>query len=226
MSTRRPDARPPAPVLVGLSGRPGVGKHEVARILAESHGFRGVAIIDPIRDMLYELDPMLGNGLTLRMLVDDLGWTTATRHRLYGPEVCRLLQSFECGVGQDMISATLWTDLAACACRELIDSGHPVVVTDIRRPEQAGMISRLGGTVVQVVRPVCDSGEHVDRQDEHPNRAAAVPVRADRILCNDGDLALLRARVVELAENLQEGLVHETGRRARAADDRFGKESA
>lgn len=108
----RPDARPPAPILVGLTGRLGVGKHEVAHILAQSHGFRGIAITDPIRDMLYELDPILGNGLTLRMLVDDLGWTAAARHRLYGPEVCRLLQSFECGVGQDMISATLWTDLA------------------------------------------------------------------------------------------------------------------
>lgn len=185
-------------MLVGLHGLMGVGKDTVAAIWAETHGMRRVALADPLREMLYELDPMLGDQVTVRMLVDRVGWDAAKRHRLHGPEVRRLLQTLATEVIRDMISATAFTDLAERHIHDLRETGEPVVVTDVRFSNEAGMIRRLGGYIVSVVRPgTAEPGSG------HRSEASGLP--CDLVLFNDGDLVALRRRAVDTIEHLLGG---------------------
>lgn len=185
-------------MLVGLAGNAGAGKDTVAGILREAYGFVRVALADPVRDMLYELDPIIGPDLTLRALVDEVGWDAAERHRLHGPEVRRLQQVFATEVGRNMISPTLWTDLGAQHITELRETGQPVVVTDVWFANEAEMVRSLGGWVVRVLRPgagLCGlAASHASERLE---------LTCDLTLPNDGDLTLLTARTVELAEHLR-----------------------
>lgn len=187
----------PSPLLIGLAGNAAAGKDTVAAILREAHGFVRIGLADPVRDMLYELDPIVGPGLTLRSLVDDIGWDAARRHRLHGPEVRRLQQVLATEVGQNMISPALWTDLAARHIAELRDAGHPVAVADVRFAGEADLVRRLGGTVVRVLRP--GARLHGTAASHAGERLDLTP---DLTLLNDGDLTLLTARTVELAEHL------------------------
>lgn len=178
-------SRSDRPLLIGLHGRAGAGKDTVALMWGTSHGFQRVALADPLREALYELDPMLATGLTVRMLVDSVGWEAAKRHRLYGPEVRRLLQVLATEVVRDMISPTAWVDIAEQHITELRDAGSSVVVTDVRFPNEADMIRRLGGHIVRVDRlgPAESGSQH---------RSETASIHADLVLSNDFDLASLR----------------------------------
>ena len=47
-------------MIIGLAGYAQSGKDTVAKFLVENHGFERVAFADPIRDLLYELNPIVG----------------------------------------------------------------------------------------------------------------------------------------------------------------------
>ena len=46
-------------MIIGLSGYARSGKDAVAQVLVSEFGFKRVAFADPIRDLLYEMDPKI-----------------------------------------------------------------------------------------------------------------------------------------------------------------------
>jgi len=119
-------------MIIGLSGYAQSGKDTVANYLVENHGFTRVAFADPIRELLYKMNPIVGfefdgGGWDLKTVVDRDGWDVAKQE----PEVRRLLQAL--GVGaRTVIDSDIWINKAIST----VGDGH-YVITDVRFQNEA-----------------------------------------------------------------------------------------
>lgn len=151
--------------LIGLSGYARTGKDEAAKVLVDKYGFTRVAFADKLRDVLYALNPVVGD--TLWMDENDLGSVRARttlvflqdvidlytwdgyKETSYGDEIRRLLQRLGTEAGRNLLGTNIWVDAALTGHHE----NAKIVVTDVRFPNEAERIKELGGIVVRVSRP-------------------------------------------------------------------------
>ncbi|WP_229398149.1 deoxynucleotide monophosphate kinase family protein [Micromonospora okii] len=185
----------PPPPLVGLLGRARAGKDTVAARLVEAHGFRRYAFADALKEAALIADPIVvpvdtvAGSRRLSEVVAEVGWEGAKEIR----EVRRTLQ--QVGVGVRHLDPHFWVSVVM---DEVTDPTRrvPVVITDVRFPNEAASIRAAGGTLVRVVRP----GQ--DESDRHVSEVALLdhPVAAE--ITNGSTLAALRAQVDALAHML------------------------
>jgi len=148
-------------MIIGLSGYAQSGKDTVAKYLVEQRGFKRVAFADPIRDLLYELNPIISTvasePMYLRGRVDRDGWDEAKK----SPEVRRLLQVL--GVGaRTVIDTEIWV---AKALRTMSDEGN-YVITDVRFQNEATTLRLAGAEIWRVERAGVDAvNSHVSEHD-------------------------------------------------------------
>lgn len=189
------------PPLVGLIGKKRAGKDTFAAVLVEEFGFARVAFADPLKEMAYTIDPLLPADGTDRYslceAVEDMGWE---RVKDEYPEARRFLQNLGDGVRQfdpefwvraGMAKAnalrTESTTLYAWAKNEVATLGpYPVVITDVRYPNEADAIRDAGGILVRIVRPGVDDG------DTHASETALDRYDADQLVLNDTSLTDLQ----------------------------------
>lgn len=189
------DPRP----LLGLHGRARVGKDTAAEFLVDECGYaRTLALADGVRDCLEALDPYLWGGARLVEAVETLGWDVLKRDRLHMREARRLMQYFGTEVGRDLVSPTLWTDLAVHRLKERRDEG-PAIITDVRFADEADWVRSLGGTVLGIRRP--DARSFLDQ------KAAAHASEVEAVKCetwvdNDADLETFHDRIVAFGTSL------------------------
>lgn len=144
------------PPLIGLTGRAGTGKDTVAGHLVELHGYHRVAFADAIKASAYAADPYVdafgfAPGMEcyrLSAIVDAVGWDAAKRQH---PDVRRYLQRH--GVAVRDALPGCWVTIAGRAIDAHRDAGHPVVVTDVRFPDEVAAIKARGGFMFRVCRP-------------------------------------------------------------------------
>jgi hypothetical protein len=139
-----------APVL-GLSGQMQSGKDTFAKFLVEHHGWMRVAYADALKRVALELDPVVGTTSTelrLRYAVEQLGWDAA---KTLVPEVRRTLQAL--GVAVRSVAPNFWIDLVAEQVHGARAAGIPVVITDVRFPNEAEDVVRMGGKILRIERP-------------------------------------------------------------------------
>ena len=148
------------PQLIGLGDRARVGNDTAGAILVD-HGFVRVAYADGVREAALTLNPMVGaHQLLLSEVIDEFGFE-GVKETPFGPEVRRLLQRLGTEVGRQMISESIWTDLAERKIRTLMAQGHSVVVTDCRFDNEAHHIHSLGGQMWRLNRlGVAIEGSH------------------------------------------------------------------
>jgi len=174
-------------VIVGLCGRKRSGKDTLAEELVERYGYTRVAFADPLREMLLALDPVVEQGdytRTLRVsdMVATRGWEDAKAH----PEVRRLLQRLGTEAGRVTLGENVWID----AARRKIDAIEgPVVVTDVRFPNEADAIKDWGGYLARVVRPGYESSD-----DTHVSESAMDDYLTYADVQNDGTVTELKAK--------------------------------
>jgi hypothetical protein len=150
-------------MIIGLSGYAQSGKDTVSKYLVENHGFERVAFADPIRDLLYEMNPVLDLDLVkeeftrLKTLVDAVGWDSAKQH----PEVRYLLQAL--GVGaRTIIDEDIWI---IKAIRTMSGDGN-YVVTDVRFQNEATTLRLSGAKIWRVERTGVEAvNDHVSEHD-------------------------------------------------------------
>src|SRR5690625_1508688 len=121
-----------SPHLIGIHGHAGSGKDTVAQMLMPM-GYEQFAFADNVREALIRLDPLLTTDTSLCHLVETMGWEQMKRHRIYGPEVRRLMQAMGTGVGQEMFGTRLWSHMLE---EEIADTGgfgngRRVVISDV-----------------------------------------------------------------------------------------------
>jgi hypothetical protein len=163
--------------VIGLAGYAQSGKDTLANMLVEQQGYTRLAFADVLRECLYALDPSLRTPrATLRNYVDHLGWDEAKRN----PEVRELLQRLGTEVGRNILGPDIWVETAM----RKVEPGGKYVFTDVRFPNEADAIARIG-KVIRIIRtgygPV----------NGHPSETAVDDYPYDGILLNDGDLSAL-----------------------------------
>lgn len=160
--------------LIGIAGRKRSGKDTLAARLVNVHGYTRVAFADPLRAMALALDPLVrtnaGHVLRLSELVAFDGWEHAKEHT----EVRRTLQRLGTEAGRQVLGDTIWIDTAM----RLVDAmPGPVVITDVRYPNEADAIRAAGGIVLRVDRPgLVSSDVHVSEtaMDDYPHYTARI----------------------------------------------------
>ena len=177
------------PPLIGLTGQKRVGKDSVAAVLVEEFGYRRLAFADALKAAALSLDPIVTRGIgsgRLSFYVSILGWEAAKDV----PEVRRTLQRLGTAIRDH--DRNVWVRPVATAIAEDDD---PVVVTDVRFPNEADMIRDLGGIVLRVERP------GMENDDPHPSEAGIAELDADGVIHNRGDLAELAETARWIASN-------------------------
>lgn len=188
----------PLPRLIGLSGKKRSGKDTFAAGLVE-RGATRVAFADPLKEAALALDPLVGrpaypnvlapqSDVRLSTYVGALGWERAKEH----PEVRRLLQNY--GVAIREIDPEFWVRAGMTKAASIDD---PVVVTDVRFPNEADKIRELGGHVVRIVRPGFESAPGA-----HECETALDGYVADLTFVNDSTIEDLRDQAIDLGDIL------------------------
>lgn len=130
-------------LIVGLHGRKRSGKGEVAsRFMAR--GFALLKFADPLKAMLQAF------GLSQAEIDGDL--KEAPCDKLCGRTPRWAMQSIGTEWGRVLIADGLWLDHWRRRVAAL-PAGQPVVVDDVRFPNEAELVRSLGGVIVTITRP-------------------------------------------------------------------------
>lgn len=178
------------PPIIGLLGKREAGKDSLGAIMVERYGCQRFAFADRLKAVLEEINPITDAALGWR-LSDEIrrggGWDGAKQAH----EVRRLLQTT--GEAMRGIDPWIWAQKTLV---EIQEATGPVVVTDVRHPEEAWALGLWGATLVRVIRPGTDTG------DTHPSETALDDWPVDLCVHNDGTLEDLASDADVLAEML------------------------
>lgn len=193
-------------MLVGLLGKKRSGKDTLASFLVSDHGFTRYAFADPLKAAALATDPLIrvepdetgqvyGPGGVigvahyerLSTIVGDLGWDRAKDLR----EVRRYLQALGVAM-REHVDEDLWVRTTLERAQR---TPGPVVITDVRFPNEADEVQRRGGFLVRIVRPDRPEGFG----DNHVSETALDGRVVNFIIPNDGTLDDLRTWATRLA---------------------------
>ena len=181
--------------LLGMMGQKRSGKDTAAGFLLTERGFARYGFADALKAAAYHLNPLVGSVALpdslvgekrLRDVVDALGWEGAKEC----PEVRRTLQEY--GMSIRAIEPGFWVSAAmrpAAAARLT----QPVVITDVRFPNEADAIRAAGGRLVRVDRP------GLPDDDGHASEHAWRSIEPDVVLVNDSTIEHLFEQVARIA---------------------------
>lgn len=143
--------------IIAVMGVAGSGKTIVARRL-EKYGFARTRFASPIKDML-----RVGLGLTEAQLDgDDKAQPIAD---LGGVSARVMMQTLGTDWGRRMIHPDLW---AMVWKRHAAKLDGPIVVDDLRFPNEAAAIREMGGAIWRVYRPGLVTMDHAsERSQKH-----------------------------------------------------------
>lgn len=199
-------------LIIGLTGRRGsdatgyvkaqAGKDTAADHLVTHRGFARIALADGVRDALYALNPWIitsgkdGVPIRLAMLVDLIGWEEAKKVA----EVRQLMQRMGTEAGRLIHGEKLWTDLVLTKIAAL-PPDQPVIIPDVRFPDEGEWVHSIGGTVVEVLRP--DELEDASGLGENAKHASETEfIEPDHLVLNDASIAQLHTRIDSLVSSL------------------------
>ena len=170
----------------------GSGKSEVARYLVARYGFQWIKLAETLKGMTRVL--LEAYGVSTRdiskMLEGEL--KEATLPELGGATPRRIMQTLGTEWGKQEIHPSIWVNIAMKQAHEQRLRGRPVVIDDLRFPDEMVAIKEAGGLVINVVRP----GAAVT--SDHSSEGALAGYRKDWTLHNSGPLQDLRRSVDRL----------------------------
>lgn len=177
-------------MIIGLSGYAQTGKDTVAKHLVERYGFTRIAFADPIREALYELDPILPDypavpGIRLSWIVEKAGWEEVKKS---SPEVRRMLQRMGTEVGRNLWGQDFWVSQAL----QEASKHENVVFTDVRFPNELEAILKANGEVWRVVK------KDVSAVNRHSSETALDHYQFNKIITNNGSFEDLHVLVDSL----------------------------
>lgn len=170
--------------IIGLVGYAGAGKDEAAKALIDSLGFVKVSFAEPLRTALSALDPIVGTRfladgvhqyIRYNEAISEYGYDEAKRKF---PEVREQLQKFGTEVGRQQFGEEFWVDQAKRLIDAMPDDAR-IVITDVRFPNEAKLIRKLGGFVIRVDRP------GVGPVNDHVSDSGIGKITPDALLLNN-----------------------------------------
>ena len=197
------------PLIIALTGRPGVGKDSIGDVLAPQQGFARIAFADALRREVAE-----AWRIDLRMLTDRptkelelpalaagmcsdpafMRWVADGGDSLTAPRSPRwTLQRWASFKRQ--FTPDYYASIVERWIRRQLGSGWTrIVVTDLRDPVEEAMLRRLGAKVVRVHRPELAAlpSDTAMRVSEQRHR-----IKADADILNDGSMQALADAALE-----------------------------
>jgi len=172
-------------MIIGLTGYAQSGKDTLAGMLIGLHKYENRAFADPIRKLVYEMNPLVKDEYRVKGVVDAYGWDRA---KVEFPELRNLLQTL--GVGaRTIFNDQFWVSQGLAGVSE----GDKIVITDVRFPNEADAIKSLGGQIWRVKRL------GVEAVNEHISETAMDGYKVDQIFVNNGSvddlMTLLQTRM-------------------------------
>lgn len=180
-----------ASLILGIVGKKRSGKDTLAAHLIAEHGFTRLAFADALKNSMCDLNPWVriehdetgliyGPGnvagtayLPLTEVITRVGWEKAKEIR----EVRRLLQSHGVAM-RDHVDPDLWVNVVHVKA-DKVDG--PVVITDVRFPNEIEAVEHAGGYTVRVKRP------QTETNDQHVSETILDGVYTDFFILNDTD---------------------------------------
>jgi hypothetical protein len=151
--------------------------------------YKRLSFADPLRKFSAQILSSLGyNGLAC---LRDKKEEKITE---LGVSPRQMMQTLGTEWGRSCIHPDLWVMVAAGAVEEQRNRGRNVVIDDVRFPNEAEMIRKLGGELWLVNRP------GVAYEGDHASEGALSEVEPDSLINNSGSLTQLRQVVVGLLE--------------------------
>jgi hypothetical protein len=166
--------------LIGLySHAPGSGKSTVA-VMLQNIGlsdFKKLSLAAPLREFCANLLSALGHdGVVLLRDRDKKEEKIAE----IGVSPRQMMQTLGTEWGRSCIHPDLWVMVAEGSIKEQLKLGRNVVIDDVRFPNEAEMIRRLGGELWLVDRP------GVVHDGDHASEGALADVLPDEVVRNTG----------------------------------------
>ena len=166
--------------IIGLTGPAGSGKDLVASMLPAHR----IAFADPIY-----------KGLAAMLGVPECVLRDRERKENplpVGKSPRQLLQTLGTDWGRNLVSESIWLEVAFWRWEKAAANGFPVIVVpDVRFANEARLIHDQGGEVWLIHRP------DVAPVAAHPSEAGLPLAMIDRLVSNSGTVDDLRARVEE-----------------------------
>ena len=133
--------------IVAFTGFAGAGKSEASKYLVNNHGYTLLKFASGLKDMLKAL------GLSHEQIEGRL--KEVPSHLLCGKTPRHAMITLGTEWGRDLIGGDLWTNvlLSKIESLESLYRCPKVVIDDCRFINEASMIQRKGGLIVEVVRP-------------------------------------------------------------------------
>jgi hypothetical protein len=176
------------PLVVGITGTAGSGKTTAARILCDRYDFSRVRLAEPIKKMARAL------GLTHDQVDGPL--KEIPLDELCGKTPRYVMQTLGTEWGRRTIGEDIWVRIAQKEIGRLVSNGVSVVVDDVRFPDEAEMIKRLGGAMVRVENPV------ITQSTAHESERHIFNIEVDYVIVNDGSIADLGIGVEGVVSSL------------------------
>lgn len=179
--------------IIGLTGYAQSGKDSVADVLM-GRGYTRFAFGDVLKAVAYGADPFVqlddGTFTRLHCVVDEGGWDAAKQNS----DVRRFLQRLGTEGGRAHLGERVWVE---AVMRQVLGAQSPVVISDVRFPNEVAAVKALGGLVARVERP------GVGAVNGHSSDAHIGTLAADLVIGNDGTLSDLAHEVENLAHRLE-----------------------
>lgn len=160
-------------MIIGLTGYAQSGKDTVANILVDKYGFKRIAFADRLRNVVYDINPMIG-GEPLKIKVDVEGWDKAKQH----PEVRRLLQTtglaIRTHVGEHSWIHAAFNDMSG---------SNKIVITDVRFTNEADEIKSFEGSQIWRIKRL-----GVDAVNRHVSETQMESYNVDQTFDNNGTI--------------------------------------
>lgn len=173
--------------IIGLVGKKRAGKDTAAKFLVEDHGFVRYAFADPLKAAALATDPIISSApaeIRLSQLVALKGWERAKEL----PEARQYLQRFGVAM-REHVDPDVWLN---ATMRHVMVESRPVVITDVRFPNEASAVSAAGGLLVRVLR------SSAPNDDGHVSETALDRWDCGAVIVNDGPIEALRSAVWNL----------------------------
>ena len=172
------------PRLIGLySPAPGCGKTTAASLLTEHER---VSFSAPIKCAVWRLldDHELAGFHYVyedkEAIIPELG--VSARH---------MTQTLGTEWGRACIHPDFWVTIARVEAQRIMAYGRSVVIDDVRFPNEAAMIRKLGGELWRIERP------GVSYSGDHSSEGGLEDITPDRVIVNDGTIAQLKEKIYD-----------------------------
>lgn len=152
---------------IGLIGKARSGKDSAAMHLVRERLCTPLAFAAPLKEMALSIDPLIPLGqypcvhVRLSEMIRNIGWELAKDTY---PEVRRILQT----TGQTVreYDDTFWITAMRRKLNNAEQWNLPIVVTDVRYPNEAEMLKARGFRLVRITRPGAGAGAGAGHDSE------------------------------------------------------------